>query len=112
MLYELYKNFYFNLYDYLIVAFLINNYLKKKKWAQESPCALRIGSKRSLHLSAPLAFTNIGKNHSFSVVVKFWECIVFHRRVRFVALEVGLHGELFFIKFVFGCRENSAEEIK
>ena len=30
MLYELYKKFYFNLYDYLIVAFLINNYLKKK----------------------------------------------------------------------------------
>ena len=72
MLYELYKNFYFNFYDNLIIWLLpfsliiifkfikllfLNMRFTSIKHAL-ALCASRLGPKRSLRLSAPLAFTN------------------------------------------------------
>uniref|UniRef100_A0A7N2KQX2 Uncharacterized protein n=1 Tax=Quercus lobata TaxID=97700 RepID=A0A7N2KQX2_QUELO len=61
----------------LVTAPLLSKTLEEGSSMLERPCTLRIGSMRSLHLSAPLAFTNTGKDHSFSAVVKFWNALFF-----------------------------------
>ena len=68
MLYELYKKFYFNFYNNLIIWLLhflliiIFKFIKllffKCALHALALCASRLGPKRSLRLSAPLAFTN------------------------------------------------------
>ena len=67
MLFELYKMFYIDLYDNLILVFLIDNYFlylllfkKKKKCVLHFQSGVRLGSKRLLCLSVPHAFTNTG----------------------------------------------------
>ena len=56
--------FYINLYDNLIVWLMCFSFIIIFKYVlrfnQASTCALHLGSKRSLLLSAPRAFTNIG----------------------------------------------------
>ena len=69
MLYELYKMFYINLYDNLIVVFLFSLIIICKfiiifffkcvlHFNQVRTCTLCLGSKRPLSLSVPCAFTN------------------------------------------------------
>ena len=72
MLYELYKKNYFNLCDNLIIRLLhfslilifkfFKLFFKNVRFASIrhalALCALLLGSKRPLRLSAPLAFTN------------------------------------------------------